>query len=117
MQELQHIKQELDAAQQTTAAAQAEKARIDIEVRPIMVCVAPLLEVYLLAGTTLDPMWCLQADQLRRQLRHLAGANIENCNEEELYEIQRMLERAQGRVTVERTRQAASKHLNRRLDL
>ena len=54
---------------------------------------------------------------MRRQLRHLAGANIENCNERELHEIGRMLERAQGRVAVERTRQAASKHLNRRLDL
>lgn len=55
----------------------------------------------------------------------LTGANIENCDEDELHEIGKILDKAQGRVAVERTRQAASKQqasrqaaskLNRRLD-
>ena len=68
---------------------------------------------------------CGQAEQLRKQLRQLTGANIENCDEDELHEIGKMLDRAQGRVAVECTRQATTKQqasrqaasrLNRRLD-
>lgn len=94
--ELHHIKQEVMMSKQAAAQAQAEKGQLDAE-----------------------------AQQLRKQLHQLTGSNIENCDEDELHEIGKLLDRAQGRVAVERTRQSTGRQqanrqsaskLNRRLD-
>ena len=58
---------------------------------------------------------CYQICQLREQIAHLTGANIENCDEEELHQLGKVLTYAQGRLAVERTRQSASKQLKRHL--
>lgn len=95
-QELHHVKQDLLVSQQAVATAQAEQRQSDNEAR-----------------------------QLRKQLQQVTGADVENCDEDELHKIVKVLDRAQGRVAVERARQAATKQqanrqaaskLNRRLD-
>ncbi|KAL3144345.1 hypothetical protein ABBQ32_004102 [Trebouxia sp. C0010 RCD-2024] len=79
-QELHQVKRDLLVSQQAFAQAQEEQRQTDIV-----------------------------AAELRKQLRQLTGDNIENCAEDELHEIGKMLDRAQGRVAVERTRHAATK--------
>ncbi|KAL3154746.1 hypothetical protein ABBQ38_011292 [Trebouxia sp. C0009 RCD-2024] len=95
-QELHQVKQDLFVSQQAFAQAQEEQRQTDKE-----------------------------AEELRKQLRQLTGANIKNCAEDELHELGKLLDRAQGRVAIERTRHAVTKQqasrqaaskLNRRLD-
>lgn len=56
-----------------------------------------------------------QVSSLRTQVLHLHGQGLASCSEQELHNIGKILCRAQGRVSVEKTRQAG--RINRRLSL
>lgn len=79
-QELKLIKQELHSIKRANEQAAKEKEQIDKEVL-----------------------------ELRQKVAQLTGANIENCNGDELHRLGKALTQAQGRLTLERTRQTASK--------
>lgn len=141
--ELKLMKRELKLTRRANKAAEKEKAETDKEVRSdfvtsFKVAVIPVqVDSVSQHSVALDQVTCdlaksaqvhvrerqcmlkasvcIQIRQLRRQIAELTGSNLENCSEDELHQLGKMLTHGQGRLAVERTRRCAQKQLNRRL--